>query len=375
MPGFFTHIYTSRQVAEHLLHGEFPDWPAVAGVLDGYDAKTCGTIMQKWEKFTHLGAIGPDMFYYSQDWNNGVLGPVSDELMLAFAIYYFIDKEGETDYEILLTILSEANSQIADLLRFILKLQKIWQSFVDGWNATVGPLISDVNNIADDLLGGVLSQFGVVLTELKIAMKVIAEEELVTFKDIFGNLNTCLQKGYGEKLFLWSDMSHYRRPSALCQSFVKQANLLARQAREMAARGDADAQLTQDRSEQFLAFALGYMTHVGTDTVAHSFVNAQCGGPFRNHPQRHHVIENHIDTWNYSQTVAGGRLNPDKWGATAEFPDLSMSALWFAIQQTPDDPHGLQRPTGPFADDAARAEALDKDGEMPDWMATPSSRR
>ena len=31
-----------------------------------------------------------------------------------------------------------------------------------------------------------------------------------------------------------------------------------------------------------LAFALGYMTHVGTDTVAHSFVNAQCGGPFRN---------------------------------------------------------------------------------------------
>src|SRR5262245_38850706 len=70
MPGFFTHIYPARRVADHLLNGEFPDWPDMAGALDAYDANTCGTIMQKWEKFTHLGAIGPDMFYYSQDWNN-----------------------------------------------------------------------------------------------------------------------------------------------------------------------------------------------------------------------------------------------------------------------------------------------------------------
>ena len=370
MPGFFTHIYTSRRVAEYLLQGEFPDWPGTDGVLDGYDARTCGTIMQKWEKFTHLGAIGPDMFYYSQDWNNNILGPVSDELMLAFAVYYFLDTEGETDYEILLTILAEANSQLADLLRFMIKLQKIWQALVDGWNATVGPLIADINNITDDLTGGVLSEFGVVMDELKTALKAIAEQELVTFKDIFGNLNTCLQKGYGEKLFLWSDMSHYRRPSALCQSFVKQANLLAQQARDLAASGDQkQADQITDRSEQFLAFALGYMTHLGTDTVAHSFVNAQCGGPFRNHPQRHHVIENHIDSWNYSQTAPDGRLIPDKWGVTDDYPDLSMSALWFAIQQTPDDPCGLQRPVGPFADDDARTKALDKDGEMPDWMA------
>jgi hypothetical protein len=81
-------------------------------------------------------------------------------------------------------------------------------------------------------------------------------------------------------------MSHYRRPSALCQSFVKQANLLVQKARDLAASGDRkQADQIRDRSQQFLAFALGYMTHVGTDTVAHSFVNAQCGGPFHNHPQ------------------------------------------------------------------------------------------
>src|SRR6185312_15763406 len=118
------------------------------------------------------------------------------------------------------------NSQLAALLRFLIKLQKIWQTFVDGWNATIGPLVADIENLADDLTGGVLSEFGVVMDELKLAFKLIAEEELLTFKDIFSGFDTCLQIGFGEKLFLWSDMSHYRRPSALCQAFVKQANLM-----------------------------------------------------------------------------------------------------------------------------------------------------
>src|SRR5205085_1872909 len=133
-------------------------------------------------------------------WNNDILGPVSDELMLAFAVYYFLDAENETDdWETLLTILAEANSQLAAFLRFLIKLRKIWQEFVDGWNATVGPLVADVENLGDDLTGGVLSEFGVVMDELKEALKLVAEEELLTFKDIFSGFDTCLQKGYGEK--------------------------------------------------------------------------------------------------------------------------------------------------------------------------------
>jgi hypothetical protein len=356
MPGHFTHIYTARRVADHLLTGQFPDWPQAAGALQGRDPATCGRIMQKWEKFTAIGAIGPDLFYFCQDWNNAILGPVSDELMLAIATYYFIDFSKENEWEPLLIILDEANSQLAAFLRFLIKLQKIWQDFVAGWNATIGPIVADIENLIDGLTGGVLSQFGVVLDELKVALKVVAEEELTTFADIFSGFDTCVQKAFGEKLFLWSDMSHYRRPAALCQSFIKQVD-------DLAAKG------MQDESDQFLAFALGYMTHLGTDTVAHSFVNEQCGGPYRNHPQRHHLIENHIDAWNYEQGGPGGRLTPDPWGPTPDYPGVSMSALWFAVQMTPDTPQGVQRPVGPFPDDAARATALDVDGEMPDWMA------
>jgi hypothetical protein len=356
MPGHFTHIYTARRVADYLGSAKIPDWPDVGGALQGFDRQRCARAMKRWEKFTAIGAIGPDLFYFCQDWNNNILAPVSDELMLAIAVYYYIDKNKEEDWEPLLLILDEANSQLAALLRFLIKLQKIWQTFVDGWNATIGPIVADIDNLIDGLTGGVLSQFGVVLDELKLALETIAEEELLTYHDIFTYFDTCVQKGYGEKLFLWSDMSHYRRPSALCQSFIKQVHALED-------AGEAE------HAEQFLAFTLGYITHLGTDTVAHSFVNEQCGGPYRNHPQRHHLIENHIDAWNYQQTMPGGRNAADPWGFTEDYPDVSMSALWFAVQLTPDSPDGVQRPEGPFEDDDARQKALDVDGEMPDWMA------
>jgi hypothetical protein len=356
VPGHFTHIYTARRVADHLMNGELPDWPEVGEGLLGHDPVALGEIMRDYEKFTAIGAIGPDLFYFSQDYNGLPLGPVSDELMLALAVYYFFDKAKEEDWEPLLIILDQVNATMAALIRFLIKLQKIWQEFVDGWNATIGPIVADIENLADALTGGVLSEFAVVLKELQLALKMIAEEELLTFVDIFSMFDTCVQKGFDEKLFLWSDMSHYRRPSALCQAFVKQAKALADDGEE-------------ERSKQFLAFALGYMTHLGTDTVAHSFVNEQCGGPFRNHPQRHHVIENHIDAWNYRETGPNGKLTPDPWGHSDTYPDVSMAALWFEVQITPEDAQGEQRPD-PLPDDPdARKEALDKDGEMPDWMA------
>jgi hypothetical protein len=58
----FTHIYTARRVADHLLTGNFPDWPQAGSALLKHDPAACGTVMKKWEKFTAIGAIGPDLF-------------------------------------------------------------------------------------------------------------------------------------------------------------------------------------------------------------------------------------------------------------------------------------------------------------------------
>jgi len=105
MSAHFTHIYTQRRVADYLIAGRFPDWPHAGSALFKYDPATCGHIMQKWEKFAAIGAIGPDLFYFSQDYNGLPLGPASDELMLALATYYFFDAAKEDDWEPLLIIL------------------------------------------------------------------------------------------------------------------------------------------------------------------------------------------------------------------------------------------------------------------------------
>lgn len=102
MPGHFTHIYTARRVADLLASGKFGDWPDLGeggDAVAGDDPKTCGELMQKWEKFTAIGAIGPDLFFFSEDWNNEILGPISDDIMLALAVYYFFDAAKEDNWE------------------------------------------------------------------------------------------------------------------------------------------------------------------------------------------------------------------------------------------------------------------------------------
>jgi hypothetical protein len=361
MPGHFTHIYTARRVADLLASGDFTDWPQLGGGGDAvthYDPKTCGQLMHKWEKFTAIGAIGPDLFFFSQDWSNDILGPRSDDIMLALAVYYFFDAASEDDWEPILVILQDVNSTLTAIIRFLIKIQKIWNDFVTVWDNTIGPLVDAASELLDDLTGGILSEFQAGLQELLNAIETVGVQELSTYADLWGAMNTVIAKGWPEETFLWSDMTHYRRTSAICQSLVHQAELQRDGTKE-----------GEERFEQFLAFSLGYITHIGTDTIAHSFVNEQCGGPYRDHPTRHHLIENHIDAWNYAQSGDGGTIPTDPWGKTDDYPEVSSSALWFAVQLTPDDPQGKQRPS-PLSDDPdTRKAQLDVDGEMPMWMA------
>jgi hypothetical protein len=313
LPAHFTHFYTARRVAEYLSAGNVPDWPGEArGALAKYKPQDLGQIMTRWSKFTSIGAEGPDLFYLSQDYNGSVLGPASDEIMLALAIYYFYDYAKDAQWEPLLSILADFSSTLAALVRLLILLNKIWKDFSAAWNDTVGPFVNAANALLDDLTGGVVSEFGVALTQLKKALISIGEEELLTFADILSTFNTCVHKGWDEQNFLWSDNSHYRRTTRLARALIEEAE---------------SYRTTQpgggDKFQQFMAFSLGWITHIGLDTVGHSFVNEQCGGPFRDHPQRHHLIEAHIDAYNYRQAGPGGTIPTDPIGATHTYQDLS----------------------------------------------------
>jgi hypothetical protein len=83
MPGPFTHIYTQRLLADLLSkapgEGGVNDsfvrkvdgsllHPLDPGMLGGLKPSTAAQAMQDWPKFAALGAIGPDLFFFLEDY-------------------------------------------------------------------------------------------------------------------------------------------------------------------------------------------------------------------------------------------------------------------------------------------------------------------
>jgi hypothetical protein len=389
MPGPFTHIYAARRVAAFLSEktegGDFRVTDDFIRADDGdllddqrldpalraqFGARACAEFMNKWPKFTAVGAIGPDLFFWLQDYNN--IAIPSDEIMLAMSLLYYLDDQGRLDdpYDGLLLILAEVNDTWASIFRFIVKLDQIWKKFLKVWDATIGPILEKAGQVVDDLSGGLFSALGDAFTELKNDVLNLAQEEILTEGDVFGWFSLKMRNGFDAQAFVWSDMTHYRRTS------IVPTRLMAH-ARTMLASGDP---LTKEHGEQLMAFALGWTCHVGTDVIGHSFVNEQCGGPFRTHWQRHHLIENHIDAWNYQCTGDGTLPADDFVGFQPTYPSVADSALYFAVQipqgidkLAPDKKQGDLRQPLPDATDKAsrdqRAQLLDTDGELPLWLA------
>ena len=322
-----------------------------------------------WSGYDHVGEVHgtrrdrPDLFYFLQDYNGATLGPLSDDIMLAFATYYFYDAASEDNWEPLLVILDQVNSTLAGLLRFLIKLQQIWQDFINAWNATIGPVADAIGEIADDLLGGVLSELGVLGQQLMDGIKELSEEELLTYADIFGFFDTCVQKGFREPMFLWSDMRHYRKPATLARKLVEEAESLKQAGFE-------------DRYRAVLGFFPRLHHPHRHRHVAHSFVNEQCGGPTAT--TRSAIIRSRTTSTpgTTRRRARAVQLEPDPWGKTDDYPDLSMSAMWFAVQMRPRTIlTASQRPTGLPDDPDQRKALLDKDGELPDWMAESIVKR
>ncbi|MBK6439584.1 MAG: zinc dependent phospholipase C family protein [Candidatus Microthrix subdominans] len=389
MPGPFTHIYTQRRVSEFLKSS-----PQTGGVnenfvrsgdganakndlgldpdlLRGLGPKDIADCMDAWPKFAALGAIGPDLFFFLQDYEQPLIP--SDEVMLAMSLLYWLDDQGRLDdpWEGLLAIMQDVSGNtFVSLLRFLIKLNKLWQEFLDALDDLLGPLLDAVGQLLDDLTGGMLSALGDLFTQLKDDLLTLIAEEALSSEDIFSFFSLKMRRGVDEQSFLWSDMLHYRQTSLVPRRMLERA-------RDLRASEDVT---DREHGDQLVAFASSWITHVGTDVIAHSFINAQAGGPFRTHWQRHHLVENHLDAYNYECT-GKGLLPADKAvGWIDGYEGLNHSALYFALQ-IPDDIDALAgtekqgdwRPQPlPEADSRAnrkeRAKLLDTDGALPGWL-------
>lgn len=209
-------------------------------------------IMADHPEVYHLGAVGPDLFFFAPDF-----GDWSVELVRIVATLY----------------------------------DEIVEPIVELYEKYVEPVVDFVENVAE----GVEE----VLDEATCGLVEQLEEER---EQVTARINTILQQGLGSILFnsinvfdamtppiqdgdrvenwYWFDTLHNRRTASLLQ--------------EMWSRAGSDAQR---------AYVLGYASHYAGDFFGHQFVNTVVGSPARARLQRHHFAENMIDTHLYGKVL------------------------------------------------------------------------
>lgn len=293
MPGWYVHMEAAKVAAQRLNAGDVPATLNLAAA----DATRLGEVAHRWRNYYAIGALGPDLFYLLPDFKKG------------------------------------ASNVLLSVVDWLLKEWKIVDDlFVGSWEKWMGPVGANDSDLTAQLTGGLSNQIAQGLDEIAAAGFNAVVSLISRLNDWFGLLTSGVPQGLGDSAFYWSDMFHYRRtfdfPKVLWE--LASTHLTEAQA-ALAALGAGghvpsdDELMAAERAvmdaETELAFALGWMTHCGTDVTGHPFTNAKCGGPFRLHWQRHHLVENHMDAAAYNTAHGGDTM----------YEELGTSALHFRI--------------------------------------------
>jgi hypothetical protein len=319
MPGPYIHMSSMRHAAERLGRGYQPikstriPLPGAVGV----NPTELSRLLTEHVNFASIGAIGPDLFFFLPDFRDVKVGPVEINL----------------------------SSVLVGVLDFLDGMYAVLDPFITKYERFLGPLSENLEEEVSRLTGGLSEAVSGVMGDLRGILITLVEDLLsheIAFFDFF---SLGFNHGYDNRQFLWSDMLHYRKTGAFGQALWHGA-----------AKSDDDG---------LKAYALGYLTHMATDVTGHAMVNAIAGGPFRLHWQRHHLVENHLDSlWCLT--------DPLRPGSPSQYGQLTESALYFDIAFGPDG-KPVARPPYPAGDTLreryVRRRTLDIDSELPQPVA------
>jgi hypothetical protein len=257
MPAWYVHMEAAHQTARRLQAGDVP-----AGFpISADEARDLGEVCHTWRNYLALGAIGPDLFYMLPDYSNTKGCVIRQVVQWSMDVWATIDSD-----------------------------------FISKWEKWISPMSTNNSQLASQLTGGLSVQFAQILDELTSAVTSAFEGLLATMGDWFGVLTSGLPQGYGNDLYYWADTFHYRRTYQFPFVLFQQAKAARDSAATDEARLDAEARM---------AFAVGWLSHCATDVTGHPFTNAKSGGPYRDHWQRHHLVELHMDSHNYAAINTG----------------------------------------------------------------------
>lgn len=292
MPSWYVHMQAAAQTMESLKAGVPAGSP-----LSQAEADALFEAAHTHRNYLAAGALGPDLFFLLPDFKGDV------------------------------------GKGLLNLVDFVLNT---WQVYDDNvgtqWERWMAPVLDEAHQIADHLSLGMLGEASMALDLTISGIENVTLGIAAQLEDVFGQMTSGTQTGYADSGFFWSDMFHYRKTYQFARRLY--ANAL---------RADEDLPAGEpSRVPKQQAFALGWMSHCAADVAAHPFTNAKCGGPYRTHWQRHHVIENHMDAFVYGTTP--GRPGPN-YGA------IDVAALHFRMaflkSKTSPDPTMPDDEAGP----------------------------
>jgi len=348
MPGWYVHSEAAKMAALRL---EAEDVPAALGFGPG-EAKALGELAHKWRNYLAVGALGPDLFYLLPDFKK------------------------------------EAGNVLLSVAKWVLdEWSVIDEMFVGSWEKWMGPVGANDSDLTAQLTGGLSNQLGQAMDEISSAEFNAIVSLASRLNDWFGLLTSGVPQGLADSAFYWSDMFHYRHtydfPRVLARMAHEHRDAALQMESDLTAGGrtpapDEQMQIDDAKAdaESELAFALGWITHCATDVTGHPFTNAKCGGPYRLHWQRHHLVENHMDAAAYDMAHMGDPV----------YEEMGTSALHFriAFRTRTDAPYNGRHdapaydyfsgfPTYPLGetaiDDEKRTRFFDMDpGELPDHL-------
>jgi hypothetical protein len=294
--------------------------PRVAPIFasDGLTAGEIASIAHANPTYVALGAIGPDIFFLLPDFKP----PVGNMLW-----------------------------KLATTIR---DLYTAWDdTFLGPYESAMGPIGANAADEINALTGGLKDTIDQISSEATKLLQDFILKLILQQYDFFGLLSSGVPAGFDEQTFFWSDMLHYRQTYRLGAELWKRASSIT----------------NDDTRGRFQAFALGWITHLGTDVTGHSFVNQKAGGPYRLHWQRHHLVENHMDALVYNS----------EHGSQIIYQQMACAALHLWLAFNPDgtsrESFFVDEPNPPYpdgdhsADIVGRHAVWDVDSDMPDDLA------
>jgi len=316
MPGPYIHMSSAKHSAALLARGRYetPGSDRINPAWTGQDLRRLGALMLDKPNFAALGAVGPDLFFFLPDFRN----------------------QGNV----------VVSSVLIKVLEFLEAVYGALDPYISKYEHYLGPINEDTAEEMSRLTGGLSETVGDITGELSGILIGLLENFVTQQGDWWSFFSLGLNKGYDDQAYFWSDMLHYRDTGIFGRALLQAAD-----------------KLNDDGAR---AYSLGYLTHIATDVTGHAFVNSISGGPFRQHWQRHHLVENHMDAYWYLRDPLHPAVN-------GQYPQWTESALYFDIAFKADG-SPVPRPPYPTGETLrekwTRRRLLDIDSELPDSVAS-----